>query len=48
MNRGAPSLVITVIPGSATDELEGLSGAMSIRIENGKHFYDLAYKLGPA
>ncbi len=32
MDRGAPSLLITVVPDSATDELEGLAGAM-----NGHH-----------
>jgi hypothetical protein len=46
MNRGQPSLVITVIPDSGTDQLDGIRGTMSIRIEGGKHYYDLTYTLG--
>jgi hypothetical protein len=45
MKRGAPSQSILVIPDSGTDELQGLSGRMSIRIESGKHFYDFEYDL---
>jgi hypothetical protein len=45
MNRGVPSLVITVAPDSGTGDLEGLSGAMSIVIEAGKHSYVLDYEL---
>lgn len=48
MNRGQPSLVITIIPDSGTEQLEGLRGTMSLRIEGGKHFYDLTYTLGTA
>ena len=46
MNRGAPSLVITVVPDSGTGQLEGIRGTMSIRIEGGKHSYELNYTLG--
>jgi hypothetical protein len=46
MNRGVPSLVITIVPDSGTDQLEGISGTMAIRIEGGKHSYDLNYTLG--
>jgi len=45
MNRGAPSLVITVVPDSGTDQLEGLKGSMTINIEAGKHSYQLDYTL---
>lgn len=45
MNRGAPSLVITVVPDSGTDQLEGLKGTMTINIEAGKHLYQLDYTL---
>jgi hypothetical protein len=45
MNRGAPSLVITVVPDSGTGDLEGLSGTMSIEIVNGKHSYVLDYEI---
>ncbi len=43
MNRGAPSLLITVVPDSGVGELEGLTGRMSIEIVNGKHSYVLDY-----
>lgn len=45
MNRGAESLVVTVVPDSGTGQLAGLSGAMRIRIVEGKHFYDFDYAL---
>jgi NAD(P)H-dependent FMN reductase len=47
MNRGAPSLSVTVVPDSGTGELAGLAGRMDIRIEpDGKHFYDFEYTVG--
>jgi len=46
MNRGAPSLVITIVPDSGTKQLEGIRGTMVIKIEGGKHSYDLNYTLG--
>lgn len=45
INRGTPGLSITVVPDSGTGELAGLSGNMSIRIENGSHFYEFDYTL---
>lgn len=45
MNRGAPSLVITVVPDSGTDALTGLAGTMQIQIEQGKHAYIFDYEL---
>ena len=45
MNRGEPSLVITVVPDSGTDQLEGLKGTMKIDINAGKHSYELDYVL---
>ena len=45
MNRGEPSLVITVVPDSGTDQLEGLKGTMKIDINAGKHSYELEYIL---
>ncbi len=45
MNRGVPSLSITVVPDSGTNELTGLTGAMNIVIEAGKHSYDFEYAL---
>lgn len=45
MTRGEPGLNIRVVPDSGTGELAGLSGSMSIRIADGKHFYDFEYAL---
>jgi Protein of unknown function (DUF3224) len=45
MTRGTPHLVVSVVPDSGTDELAGLAGTMTIKIENGKHFYDFEYTL---
>lgn len=45
MDRGAPSLLITVVPDSGTGELAGLSGTMNIVIEAGKHSYEFEYRL---
>lgn len=45
MDRGAPSLSVTVVPDSGTGELTGLSGRMGIRIEGGKHYYDFEFQL---
>ena len=43
MTRGAPQLTITVVPDSGTGQLVGLAGKMTIRIADGKHFYDFEY-----
>ena len=45
MDRGVPTQTITVVPDSGTDELEGLTGALTVIIADGKHSYDLAYSL---
>jgi hypothetical protein len=45
MNRGKPELTITVVPDSGTEELQGLTGTMNIKIDNGKHSYDFEYSL---
>ncbi len=45
MNRGVPSLSITVVPDSGTGQLAGLSGTMNIIIADGKHSYDFSYTL---
>jgi hypothetical protein len=36
---------VTVLLNSGTGQLAGITGAMTIRIENGKHFYDFVYTL---
>ena len=43
MNRGAPTLSITVVPDSGTGELAGISGRMTIEIVDGKHHYGFDY-----
>lgn len=48
MDRGAPTLNITVVPDSGTGQLAGLTGAMTINIVDKKHFYDFEYTLPPA
>jgi hypothetical protein len=46
MTRGAPQLMITVVPDSGTDQLAGIAGKMSINIAaDGKHSYDFEYTL---
>ncbi len=45
MTRGAPELTVTVVPDSGTGQLIGLAGKMTIRITDGKHFYELEYTL---
>jgi hypothetical protein len=45
MTRGTPQLVITVVPDSGTGQLTGLSGQMTIKIDDGKHSYDFDYAL---
>jgi hypothetical protein len=41
----APQLRVSVVPGSGTGELEGISGAMTITVVDGKHSYKLEYAL---
>jgi len=48
MTRGVPQLTITVVPDSGTDQLVGLAGEMTIKIAEGKHFYDFEYTLAEA
>ena len=36
---------VVVVPGSGTDALAGIEGSMRIRIEDGKHHYDMDYTL---
>jgi len=45
MDRGTPSLTITVVPDSGTDGLTGLTGTMGIEIAAGKHSYDFEHTL---
>lgn len=44
MDRGDPRLSVIVVPDSATDELVGLTGEMTIKVEGGKHSYEFTYR----
>ncbi|WP_215409005.1 DUF3224 domain-containing protein [Janthinobacterium sp. JC611] len=48
MTRGAPALSVTVVPDTGTEQLQGLSGSLAIRIEGGKHYYDFTYAIAEA
>jgi Protein of unknown function (DUF3224) len=48
MTRGAPRLIITVVPDSGTGRLSGLSGKLDITTADGKHSYDFTYTLPAA
>lgn len=45
MTRGVPQMNVVVVPDSGTDGLVGLDGVMTIKIEEGKHFYEFEYTL---
>lgn len=45
MTRGEPSLSVTVVPDSGTEQLKGLVGMMKIIIADGKHSYEFDYSL---
>jgi len=45
LNRGTAQLAVIVVPDSATGKLLGLTGTLQIKIEGGKHFYELDYSL---
>jgi hypothetical protein len=45
MTRGAPQLLIRVVPDSGTGELTGLAGTMTIQIVERKHSYEFEYTL---
>jgi len=45
MARGTPQMTIAVVPDSGADQLTGLCGDMTVRMEGGQHFYELHYTL---
>jgi hypothetical protein len=45
MDRGTQRLSITVVPGSGTGALAGISGEFRLNIVEGKHFYEFEYSL---
>lgn len=45
MHAGKAWSTVSVIPGSGTEQLEGISGSMAIEISAGQHSYKLEYDL---
>ncbi|MFN2190474.1 MAG: DUF3224 domain-containing protein [Candidatus Promineifilaceae bacterium] len=45
IDHGQDYLLLGVVPGSGTGELVGISGNMSLRIEDGEHYYEFEYQL---
>ena len=45
MTRGEGQLTVAVVPDSGSDELVGLAGQLTIRIDGDAHYYDFAYTL---
>ncbi|MEI6418921.1 MAG: DUF3224 domain-containing protein [Sphingomonadales bacterium] len=45
MTAGGQQLVISIVPGSGSGDLAGISGHMSIRIDGKAHYYTLDYAL---
>ena len=45
MERGVPSLRVTVVPDSGAGGLAGIRGELEIRIEHGRHQYTFDYSL---
>lgn len=48
MAKGVPTLIVTVVPDSGTDQLAGIAGQMTIIIAGGKHSYEFEYTLAGA
>jgi len=45
MTEGVAEMNVIVVPGSGTDQLAGISGRMTITIEQGNHRYTFEYSL---
>src|ERR1700676_5450215 len=43
MTRGEPQLSVTVVPDSGTGQLAGIAGKMTIKLADGKYFYEFEY-----
>jgi Protein of unknown function (DUF3224) len=46
MTKGLPTMIVTVVPDSGTDQLTGIAGKMTIIIADGKHSYEFEHTLG--
>ena len=45
MDESGRKMTVLIVPGSGTGELAGIAGSFEIKIEGGKHSYDLEYTL---
>lgn len=45
MDQHGRNMLVTVVPGSGTSKLGGITGTFTILIADGKHSYDLEYTL---
>jgi hypothetical protein len=45
MDRGAQRLTVEIVPDTGEGDLQGIRGSLQIVIENGVHYYELAYTL---
>ena len=45
MSGGTGAMEVTVVPGSGTEALKGITGTFIIHINNGQHSYDFDYAL---
>ena len=45
MDSTGHKMQVIVVPGSGTDDLKGIAGTFTIKIENGQHDYELDYTL---
>jgi Protein of unknown function (DUF3224) len=45
MTRGQGELFMAVVPDLGADQLKGLTGKMTIKIEGAKHFHEFDYAL---
>lgn len=48
MTKETQNLTVEIAPDSGTGQLSGIAGTLGIRIEAGKHYYDLDYRLPAA
>ena len=45
MTPASAHMTATVVPDSGTGQLAGMTGSLTIKIDNGQHFYELDYSL---
>ncbi len=43
---GAPGMHLTVVPGTGTGELAGITGSAAIRVADGVHTFEIEYAVG--